>query len=174
LFAFLFSIFAIVVVLLLLLPLSFQAYSLIMSLLEPPEHLLKLLHQSLPENAVTKSTADDGQEEILAYVAFLASGLAATKEFDAKVWSDVLEPYLEQMEDAGLDVGVVVEAFWASAVRELTDQDDADSYGDDGEDVEEICNLRFNLAVSMVILSDCSGWSYTNSVQQTHTRLSNF
>jgi elongation factor 3 len=123
-----------------------------MSLLEPPAHLLELLHKSLPENAASKTTPDDGQEEILAYVAFLAAGLVASGNFDPATWAQVLQPYLEQSESALEDASIIIESFCTTAMNELTDQDDADSYGGDDDDCEEVCNLRFNLAYGGKIL----------------------
>ena len=115
-----------------------------MSLLEPPANLLSILRHSLPESAQPTDAPDDTTEEVLAYVAFLAAGLAEMNEFDAAVWKDVLEPYL---------VPDDVEAFRVAAEQELTDQDDATSYGDhDDEGLEELCDLRFNLAYGGKIL----------------------
>lgn len=127
-----------------------------MSLLEPPEILLRLLHESLPEGNSTTTTdaAADNAEEIFAYVAFLAKGLAELNEFNADVWRDALEPYLDQV--VSLDKNKkddLVETFRLAAEKELTDQDDAESYGDgEDDDAEEICDLRFNLAYGGKIL----------------------
>jgi elongation factor 3 len=123
-----------------------------MSLLEPPAHLLKLLGKALTENAVTSSSSDDGEEEILAYVAFLADGLAAAGNFDQAVWAEVMQPYLEQSAATKANASAIIETFCLEAIRELAEEDDADSYGGDDEDVEEVCNLRFNLAYGGKIL----------------------
>lgn len=126
-----------------------------MSLLEPPSVLLRLLHESLPETSTLANDDDDmvGREEIFAYVAFLAKGLAELNEFNADVWRDTLEPYLDQV--VSLDKSKkddMVETFRQAAEKELTDQDDAESYGDGDDDAEEICDLRFNLAYGGKIL----------------------
>lgn len=125
-----------------------------MSLLEPPAHLLQLLDKALAENAVTKSpeASDDGEEEILAYVAFLADGLVDAGVFDQAVWAEVMMPYLEQSEKTAANAAVIIETFCMEAIRVLAEEDDADSYGGDDEDVEEVCNLRFNLAYGGKIL----------------------
>eukprot|EP00977_Amphora_coffeiformis_P023817 scaffold14477_cov164-Amphora_coffeaeformis.AAC.1 len=115
-----------------------------MPLLAPPLNVLDLLHESLPEGT-DKSTAE---EEILSYVAFLAAGLAEANEFDASVWKDVIEPYLE---DSIVCDKETAEKFRQAVQNTFTDQDDADSYGGD-EDGEEVCNLRFNLAYGGKIL----------------------
>jgi elongation factor 3 len=131
-----------------------------MALLHPPENLLQILHNSLPveedvvalsadENSDAENDDDTGREEILSYVAFLAAGLAEANEFDAAVWKDVLEPYMEQ---AGHSSAAVLEKFRQAAEHELTEQDDAESYGGDDDEVEEVCNLRFNLAYGGKIL----------------------
>lgn len=115
-----------------------------MSLLAPPQNLLDLLHGSLP----AESDTAQAEEEILSYVAFLAAGLAEANEFDASVWKDVIEPYLE---DSVVCDKETAERFRVAVQNAFTDQDDADSYGGDDEG-EEVCNLRFNLAYGGKIL----------------------
>ena len=115
-----------------------------MSLLAPPQNLLDILHESLPDGS-DKATAE---EEILSYVAFLAAGLAEANQFDASVWQDVIEPYLE---DSVVCDKETAEKFRQAVQNAYTDEDDADSYGDD-EEGEEVCNLRFNLAYGGKIL----------------------
>jgi elongation factor 3 len=139
-----------------------------MSLLEPPADVLALLRDSLASGAtVVIDESDDvsGQTEILAYVAFLAKGLADLNEYDTDVWRDVLSPYIQMMMTAMAlaggtnssvsdqdDPDVLVEHFRVAAQREFTEEDDAESYGGDDDDAEEICNLRFNLAYGGKIL----------------------
>jgi elongation factor 3 len=137
-----------------------------MSLLAPPPTLLRLLHESLPPDKSVENFLDHDHdhEEVLSYVAFLAAGLARANEFDASVWNDVLQPYLDDCYNpttttadgavaAVVDTKETVEKFRLAAEREYTDQDDAESYGGDGdEDVEEVCDLRFNLAYGGKIL----------------------
>lgn len=114
-----------------------------MSLLEPPSTLLKLLHDSLP-----KDSSQAGHDEILAYTAFLAAGLVELQEFEVSTWKETLTPYLEQIgysED-------VVEDYCYATQKEFSDEDDASSYGEAEEGVEELCNIRFNLAYGGKIL----------------------
>lgn len=120
-----------------------------MALLEPPQTILKLLRESLPDSASTDCDDTDGSEEVLSYVTFLAAGLAEANEFDAQVWKDVLEPYLNE---TGKIDATTVEKFRMVTEQELTEQDDAESYGGDEGDVEEVCDLRFNLAYGGKIL----------------------
>ena len=119
-----------------------------MSLLAPPQNVLDLLHESLSHNKGGTTIPDD---EILSYVAFLAAGLAQANEFDATVWADVIQPYLEQTEDETLVTAESAETFRRAFQNAYTDQDDEDSYGGD-DDGEEVCNLRFNLAYGGKIL----------------------
>jgi len=128
-----------------------------MALLEPPQHLLQLLREALPEDYTDVSAAtgkpenEDGREEVLSYVAFIAAGLAKANEFDSSIWRDVLEPYLSEQQ-VTKNNGAVVERFRVAAERALMDQDDAESYGEEEEGVEELCDLRFNLAYGGKIL----------------------
>ncbi|KAG7356086.1 ABC transporter ATP-binding protein [Nitzschia inconspicua] len=119
-----------------------------MSLLEPPTEILSLLQQSFPDQ-VTSDTDSGNNDDILTYVAFLAAGMAAIEEFSPAVWKQELMPYLE-------DQGITedhVEQFRIAVEKETLQEDDNDSYGDDADDeVEEVCNLRFNLAYGGKIL----------------------
>lgn len=123
-----------------------------MALLEPPQNVLRLLHEALPDDYATQE--NDGREEILSYVAFLAAGLAEANEYDAAVWRDVLEPYLSQSErKISSNNGGVIETFRSACVNAFTIADDAESYGgEDDDNVEELCDLRFNLAYGGKIL----------------------
>jgi len=130
-----------------------------MSLLEPPSTLLQLLRESLPgdESPLTTENVtsfnEDGREEILSYVAFLAAGLAEMNEFDASVWKDVLSPYLEQAGFVHDEDHDVTENFRQVTEKNYTEEDDATSYGDgNDEDAQELCDLRFNLAYGGKIL----------------------
>jgi elongation factor 3 len=128
-----------------------------MALLEPPQHLLQLLREALPDDyadvspVTGKQEGEDGREETLSYVAFIAAGLAKANEFDSSVWRDVLEPYLSERQ-VTRNNGAVVERFRIAAELALTNQDDAESYGEEEEGVEELCDLRFNLAYGGKIL----------------------
>ena len=110
-----------------------------MALLEPPQELPRLLRESLPDEIGNKPVdQDDGSEEILAYVAFLAAGLTDAHEFDASVWEEALNPYLSSLV---LENKETVEKFRQAA--ESAFSMDEDSLFDDDDDAEELCDLRF-------------------------------
>lgn len=150
-----------------------------MTLLDPPVTILRLLHESLPQDKATATdaaaaaaaaaaadTADD--EEVLSYVTFLAAGLAEANEFDPTIWKHVLTPYLQREESALSsstttttsrlppsmeDAETVVETFRQATERAYIRIDDEESVGgEDEEGVEEVCDLRFNLAYGGKIL----------------------
>jgi hypothetical protein len=140
-----------------------------MSLLEPPVQLLQLLRDALPATSQiqeeksngnsSENWNEDGTEEILGYVAFLAAGLSSVHEWDTAVWTSVLEPYLSQstriasLFSSNEDWPYVIEKYRTAVERAMTVVDDADSYGgDDNEEVQEVCNVRFNLAYGGKIL----------------------
>ena len=111
-----------------------------MALLEPPQDLLKLLRESLPDEVATKPVDDaDGSEEILAYVAFIAAGLTDAHEYDASVWEETLQPYLSSLVNENKEP---VEKFRQAAENAYA-LDDASLFGDDDDDAEELCDLRF-------------------------------
>jgi hypothetical protein len=111
-----------------------------MSLLEPPQELLTLLRESLPDSA--GETGDEaGSEDILAYVAFLAAGLCDAQEFSATTWSEALQPYLETLVSSSEEP---VTKFREAAQMITMGAGDDESYGDhDDEGFEEVCDLRF-------------------------------
>lgn len=120
-----------------------------MALLEPPQDLLKLLRESLPEEVGKKPVEeDDGSEEILAYVAFIAAGLTDAHEYDASVWEEALQPYLSTLLNENKET---VEKFRQAAESAFA-LDDASLFGDDEDDAEELCDVRFNLAYGGKIL----------------------
>jgi elongation factor 3 len=145
-----------------------------MALLEPPSNLLELLRTSLTEPNDDDRLNDDEDDIVISYMSFLASGLADEKNFEAQQWKDVLEPYLIQHYEqkrlkmpAGSEVSngstsssgqkstdQIINDFCLAAERALTDQDDAESYGDDDEDAKAaaVCDVRFNLAYGGKIL----------------------
>lgn len=113
-----------------------------MSLLEPPQELLSLLRESLPDSA-SDADADNNScsEDILAYVAFLAAGLCDAQEFTPSKWKDVIKPYLDNIEGSNEEC---VDSFLEAAKKIYIEEDDADSYGDHEDDgFEEVCNIRF-------------------------------
>ena len=110
-----------------------------MALLEPPQDLLKLLRESLPEEVSKKPIEeDDGSEEILAYVAFIAAGLTDAHEYDVSVWEETLQPYLSSI----VNNNETIETF-RQKVENAFALDDASLFGDDDDDAEELCDLRF-------------------------------
>jgi Four helical bundle domain len=110
-----------------------------MALLEPPEELLKLLRESLPEEIGNNPVdSGDGSEEILAYVAFIAAALTDAHEYDASVWEEALQPYLSSLVTQNKET---VEKFRQAAESAFA-LDDASLFDDD-EDAEELCDLRF-------------------------------
>ena len=147
-----------------------------MSLLHPPETILRLLEESLPpsfgapsDSKKTTTTTpsgveDEEEDEVLSYVAFLAAGLAEANEFNPSVWNDVLTPYLQDSPSATTTTSStttttppppaqqVVETFRQATERAFVKVDDEESVGEEDEDVEEVCNIRFNLAYGGKIL----------------------
>jgi hypothetical protein len=129
-----------------------------MSLLEPPQELLTLLRESLPESA--GETGDEaGSEDILAYVAFLAAGLCDAQEFSATTWSEALQPYLERLVSSSEEP---VNKFREAAQTITMGEGDDESYGDhDDEGFEEVCDLRFKyvLYYELCCCCCCTRWS---------------
>mmetsp|Transcript_36592 Transcript_36592/g.42526 ORF Transcript_36592/g.42526 Transcript_36592/m.42526 type:complete len:761 (+) Transcript_36592:50-2332(+) len=140
-----------------------------MVIVTPPGNTLKLLHESLPDDLTPKQNEgegeqpldpsdDDGSEEILAYVAALASSLVTSSDFAPTLWHDVLSPYLSTLpklssteNESVHNVDDLVEQYRILAERH--------SMGDESEDEdedeiggEEICNIRFSLAFGGKIL----------------------
>lgn len=120
-----------------------------MALLEPPQDLLKLLRESLPDDvsdaAASADNKDDGSEEILAYVAFIAAGLTDAHEYDASVWEETLHPYLTSLVDTNGETNrdkETVEAF-RQAVQSAYAEDDASLFGDDDDGADPLCDVRF-------------------------------
>mmetsp|Transcript_14078 Transcript_14078/g.30612 ORF Transcript_14078/g.30612 Transcript_14078/m.30612 type:complete len:751 (+) Transcript_14078:24-2276(+) len=129
-----------------------------MVILEPPQAILKLLRDALPASAVaetngTSSDFGDETDEILAYVATLASCLIDSQNWDSAVWVEELSPYISALPSQSTSelVEETVQAFWSAANSALSSGDDSsdeeDEYGG-----EEICNLRFSLAYGGKIL----------------------
>jgi len=113
-----------------------------MALLEPPGDLLNLLRKALPDEITSKTaeeSKEDGSEEVLAYVAFIAAGLTDAHEYDASVWEETLNPYLSSLINENKET---VEKFRAAA-EEAFALDDASLFGDDDDDAEPLCDVRF-------------------------------
>eukprot|EP00978_Attheya_sp_CCMP212_P001251 scaffold2587_cov40-Attheya_sp.AAC.1 len=67
-----------------------------MVILEPPQHTLKLLRDSLPDDPslVGGEGVENESAEVIAYVAALAASLADAQDFDSTTWVEALAPYL--------------------------------------------------------------------------------
>ena len=113
-----------------------------MSLLQPPQTIIRLLNESFPDSVTSTSDGapSNANEDVLSYVAFLAAGMAEVQEFSPDAWKEQLTPYLEDIEGVGDDE---IEAFRVLVAKETLGEDD-ESYGDEDDDGhEEVCNLRF-------------------------------
>jgi len=122
-----------------------------MSLLEPPANTRRILQEIFPDSAFSDSDGaiSNPNEDVLNYVAFLATGLAELKEFDSEVWKNQLGPYLNGIKEVSEDD---IEALRVAIAKETLGEDD-ESYGDEDDDgFEEVCNIRFNLAYGGKIL----------------------
>lgn len=115
-----------------------------MALLEPPAVVLKLLHDVFPDESKEEN------EDVLNFASFLAAGLADAQEFNETVWQNVLTPYLASIHP---DPKLIIDSFRLSTIQAFSEEDDADSYGDDDNPADMIlCDLRFNLAYGGKIL----------------------
>ena len=152
-----------------------------MVFLEPPRATLGLLRAALASSGEDGDDApaaafdfgsgggggdDDDTEEVLAYVATLASALASSREWDAKVWSDELTPYLlpallpppASGGGMGGDPPAVVVSSRVSRFRDAVDDAANHGTGDDPSDEEDeyggeqITDIRFSLAYGGKIL----------------------
>jgi hypothetical protein len=69
-----------------------------MVFLEPPQAILTLLREALPDDydaaAANVGGESNDNEEVLAYVASLASSLADSQNWDCNAWVQELSPYL--------------------------------------------------------------------------------
>tara|TARA_B110001450_G_C17167465_1_gene297923 strand:- start:59 stop:403 length:345 start_codon:yes stop_codon:yes gene_type:complete len=113
-----------------------------MSLLEPPANTRRILQEIFPDSAFSDSDGaiSNPNEDVLNYVAFLATGLAELKEFDSEVWKNQLGPYLNGIKEVSEDD---IEALRVAIAKETLGEDD-ESYGDEDDDgFEEVCNIRF-------------------------------
>jgi hypothetical protein len=112
-----------------------------MSLLEPPQFILQLLRDSLPDHVGSGDIVDNsnGVEDVLAYVAFLAAGLCDAQEFAPATWNEALQPYLEKL----VSNEETVQNFRDAAHKATMGDDDDDSYGDHDDNEQEVCNLKF-------------------------------
>ena len=139
-----------------------------MVFLEPPQAILTLLREALPDAATATATSVSGDEycdggggdndEILAYVASLASALADTQNWDCDAWVQELSPYLlattkaNDDDDATTTIENTITKFHSSVNSTLNHADDESSDEDDEFGGEELMNLRFSLAYGGKIL----------------------
>lgn len=141
-----------------------------MVFLEPPQAILTLLREALPDDYDAAAAANVGgesndNEEILAYVASLASSLADSQNWDCNAWVQELSPYLlastptssssSTENDTGNANNIIentITQFHQSVVSTLNHADDESSDEDDEFGGEELMNLRFSLAYGGKIL----------------------
>ena len=153
-----------------------------MVFLEPPRATLGLLRAALASNGDDDEDSaaapafdfgsapgndddddDDATDEVLAYVATLASALASSNEWDAKVWTDELSPYLlpaltSSSSSSSSSSSHACVASCVSRFREAVNDAALHADGDDSSDEEdeyggeEITDIRFSLAYGGKIL----------------------
>jgi hypothetical protein len=115
-----------------------------MSLLQPPSDILTLLHETFPDSVTATTDSGGGghhHEDVFSYVAFLAAGLVELQQYSPQIWRDELMPYLDDIADITDDV---LESFRVAVEKAHSTEDDNDSYGgDDDDQFEEVCNIRF-------------------------------
>jgi elongation factor 3 len=128
-----------------------------MVIIDPPQNSIKLLREALNE---TDSAIQTDSEEILAYVASLASSLANARDFTSQTWVDALSPYMESLNSDNNTTTTTtttktqnqIETFRTLTEKatfsfEEDDEDEDDEFGG-----EELCNIRFSLAYGGKIL----------------------
>ena len=125
-----------------------------MVIIDPPQNSIKLLREALNE---TDSAIQTDSEEILAYVASLASSLANARDFTSQTWVDALSPYMESLNSDNNTTTTTKTQNQIETFRTLTekatfsfeedDEDEDDEFGG-----EELCNIRFSLAYGGKIL----------------------
>lgn len=129
-----------------------------MVMLEPPQDILQLLRDALGEGGGSTDTATTSSspsnhnetEEILAYVATLASSLTDSQNFHSQEWLDALSPYLASLLLSD-DCEETVEKFRCAAENSLLQNDDS-SDEEDEFGGEQITDIRFSLAYGGKIL----------------------
>ena len=133
-----------------------------MVFLEPPQTILKLLRDALPDPTKTNGgggaesllsdLGGDSTDEIIAYVATLASSLATSQTWDSNVWVEELSPYVTILPNVTEDnVEEIVASFCEKTSVAFQDNEDS-SDEEDEFGGEEITNLRFSLAYGGKIL----------------------
>ncbi|KAK1741268.1 ABC transporter [Skeletonema marinoi] len=120
-----------------------------MVMLEPPQDVLQLLRDALGDSSAdAASAANNETEEILAYVATLASSLTDNQNFHSQEWVDALSPYLASLPHLASDetqCEEAVEKFRCAAENSLMQNDDS-SDEEDEFGGEQITDIRFSLA----------------------------
>uniref|UniRef100_A0A7S2M5Z9 ABC transporter domain-containing protein n=1 Tax=Skeletonema marinoi TaxID=267567 RepID=A0A7S2M5Z9_9STRA len=126
-----------------------------MVMLEPPQDVLQLLRDALGDSSAdAASAANNETEEILAYVATLASSLTDSQNFHSQEWVDALSPYLASLPHLASDetqCEEAVEKFRCAAENSLMQNDDS-SDEEDEFGGEQITDIRFSLAYGGKIL----------------------
>jgi len=124
-------------------------------MLEPPQDVLQLLRDALGDSSAdAASAANNETEEILAYVATLASSLTDSQNFHSQEWVDALSPYLASLPHLASDetqCEEAVEKFRCAAENSLMQNDDS-SDEEDEFGGEQITDIRFSLAYGGKIL----------------------
>lgn len=125
-----------------------------MVFLEPPKTILKLLRDALPTNETNGNVTDfgDSTDEIVAYVATLASSLATSQTWDSNIWVEELTPYLITLPSiTDENVEDIIANFCSAANTAMNSEEDS-SDEEDEFGGEEITNIRFSLAYGGKIL----------------------
>ena len=137
-------------------PVSLKKKKETMVIIDPPGVTLKLLREALDTN--DESTKSEN-EEVLAYVATLASSLASAQDFDASTWNENLSPYLASLPSINstssgdtTNVDETVEKLRTLTEKATMEADDEMSDEEDEFGGEELCNIRFSLAYGGKIL----------------------
>jgi len=125
-----------------------------MVFLEPPKTILKLLRDALPTNETNGNVTDfgDSTDEIVAYIATLASSLATSQTWDSNVWVEELTPYLITLPSVTDENVEDIIANFCSAANTAMNSEEDSSDEEDEFGGEEITNIRFSLAYGGKIL----------------------
>ena len=130
-----------------------------MVFLEPPKTILKLLRDALPTNGASSEATNgnvtdfgDSTDEIVAYIATLASSLATSQTWDSNVWVEELTPYLITLPSVTDENVEDIIANFCSAANTAMNSEEDSSDEEDEFGGEEITNIRFSLAYGGKIL----------------------
>jgi len=129
-----------------------------MVVIEPPRENLKLLRESLNQTALgnVNTLDDEGEsEEVLAYVAALASSLAQAKVFTHTTWIETLMPYmisLPSLYGAAERAEKSIQKYCDLTERASYAEDDIAEDEEDEFGGEQLTDIRFSLAYGGKIL----------------------